>query len=174
MPKKTTTKAGTKKSPGKNAKDEGRESLAKELRNLIPKLDTEGLDFLVKQAKIHLYNMQVDELNETARSIYSDDSKSAAKTNKPKKTEILKIDATGAGYYMRYDNDGVMFSKNEMARLVKIVNAVGTETEIASRLYNWLRQERIDIFNIVPISNKSDSLLISIARLIKKNFKLKN
>jgi hypothetical protein len=161
-----------KKSPGKKTNQE-QESLAKELRALIPKLDTEGLDFLVKQAKIHLYNMKVDELNETARSINSGESKSVSKTKKPSKTEVLTIDATGAGYYMRYNNDGVIFSKNEMTRVVKIVNAPGAEAEIASRLYNWFRQERIDIFNTIPISNKSDNLLISIVRFIKKNFKLK-
>jgi hypothetical protein len=38
-------------------------ALAKELRLLIPKLDVEGLSFLVEQAKVHLYNMQVDKIN---------------------------------------------------------------------------------------------------------------
>ena len=42
-----------------------RESLAKELRSLIPKLDEEGLTFLIEQAHIHLYNLQVDSLNKT-------------------------------------------------------------------------------------------------------------
>jgi hypothetical protein len=163
VPKKTPLK----KSPVK--KNQVQEGLAKELRALIPKLDSEGLDFLVKQAKIHLYNMQVDELNKTAQSI---NSSSVVKSKKPQKTGGLKIDTTGAGYYLRYNNDGIIFSKNEMSRLVKIVNAPGTETEIASRLYNWFGQERIDIFSVIPISNKSDNLLISIAQLIRKNFKL--
>ena len=44
-------------------KDSEKDTLAKELRSLIPKLDTEGLRFLIEQANVHLYNMQVDVLN---------------------------------------------------------------------------------------------------------------
>jgi hypothetical protein len=66
----------------KKTVDTERESLVKELKSLIPRLDSEGLAFLVEQAKIHLYNMQVDELNKTAAQT---SEKSRAKgTAKPK------------------------------------------------------------------------------------------
>ena len=55
---------------GKKADDTDTEkdSLAKELRGLIPQLDAEGLAFLVEQARIHIYNMQVTELNRIAEA----------------------------------------------------------------------------------------------------------
>ena len=168
-------KTGVKKSPVKKTSAEA--ILARELCSLIPKLDAEGLAFLVKQAKIHIYNTQVDELNKAAADVYMESAR--AKTSvKPKKTaaqvnpkkDRFNINATGAGYYLRYQNDGVIFSKTEMAQLVKIINGPGTNTDIIGRLYNWLARERKDIFAAIPIADRSDARLKSLAALIKKNF----
>lgn len=169
-------KTGSKKSQRKEAGTDNKVLLAKELSSLIPKLDAEGLAFLVKQARIHLYNMQVDELNKAAQEAYSASARSKTQksnTQSRQKKEKFNIDATGTGYYLRYQNDGIIFSKNEMVHLVKIVNGQGTDIEISGRLYNWFQQERRDIFAVIPIADRLDSRLKSLAAIIKKNFKLK-
>jgi len=152
-------------------KDAGKESLAKELRKLIPQLDSEGLEFLIEQAKVHLYNMQVEELNKAA------DAANAASAGKAPKSAAkdFRIDGTesGSSYYLHYGNDSVMFTRDEMIRLVKIVNAEGTDPEIRERLYNWFDRERTDIFALVPIKNKIDIHLKTLAALIKKSFKIR-
>lgn len=173
--KKSPAKKSSVKSPAKKSskKDTAQELLAKELRTLIPKLDSEGLAFLIKQAKVHIYNMQVDELNKATVAAAAAAQKSkAGKAGKTPKKAVFDIDATGSGYYLRYQNSGTMFSKNEMTTLVKIVYGQGTEAEISERLFNWLERERLDIFSLVPIANKFDPLLKSLAALIQKNFKL--
>jgi len=178
MAKKTTVKE-KKLENKKGNKDPQWESLAKELRSLIPQLDSEGLAFLVEQARVHLYNMQVDELNNAAIAADCAGEKYRAvksKTGKQKSAgEDFRIDGTesGSSYYLHYRNDNIMFSRNEMIRLVKIVNAEGTDLEIRERLFAWFGRERSDIFALVPIADKFDDKLKALAALIKKTFKIR-
>ena len=171
--------ASTKKTPAKKPTDKVRLSLAKELVSLVPKLDSEGLAFLVKQARIHMYNMQVDELGRAAKAVNTASARSKAIKSVAQKTRAqsskgtIKIDATGTGYYLRYNNSGLIFSKNEMVQMIKLVNSSGSQNEIAGRLYNWFFNERRDFFQLVPITDKFDKQLVNIAGIIRKNFKLK-
>ena len=156
--------------------DPVREPLFEELRTLLPKLDNEGLAFLVKQAKIHLYNMQVDKLNEEARELNAQTAGTEAVVSSVEKPQAkeMKIIGTesGSSYYLHYRNNAVMFSRNEMIHLVKIVNAPGTDLEIRERLYNWFDRERKDVFATIPMKDKFDNRLSTLAALVKKSFKL--
>ena len=152
--------------------DAERESLTKELRSLIPKLDAEGLAFLVEQARIHLYNMQVVELNKAAQQANAAAKRKGALAKKT--DDNLRIEGTesGSSYYLYYRNDNVMFSRDEMIDLVKIVNLKETDLEIRGRLYNWFVRERKDIFALVPIADQFDEKLKVLVNVIKKSFKL--
>jgi len=162
------------------SKDGQRESLAAELKKLIPNLDAEGLAFLVEQARVHIHNMRVDELNKAALEADEDEEsggKSARKTgsSRGKQNAIdggLSIRGTesGSSFYLHYRNDDIMFSRNEMTHLVKIVNGKGSSLEIRERLYNWFDRERRDIFSVVPIADKFDERLKALLALIKKSF----
>jgi hypothetical protein len=124
--------AGAKKKPVKKKTDSIRLSLAKELVSLVPKLDSEGLAFLIKQARVHLYNMQIDALGKAAKAVDTASARSKAikginkKTSAQSSKTTLKIEATGTGYYMRYNNSGTIFSNQEMVQLVKLVNSSGS------------------------------------------------
>ena len=181
LKKAKTGKAAEKSVAGKPAKKTGvkdaeRESLAGELRSLIPRLNSEGLAFLVEQARVHLYNMQVDELNAAADEA---DAKTAGVKRSPKDSkkadETFRIDGTesGSSYYLHYRNNELMFSRDEMIRLVKIVNGEGTDLEIRERLYNWFERERMDAFAVIPMADKLDKHLKALAAFLKKNFKVR-
>jgi len=163
----------------KTAKDDAaREAIAGELKKLIPQLDSEGLAFLVEQARVHLYNMQVEKLNDAADAANAASARASGITKgrkTPKGAERnFRIDGTesGSSYYLHYGNDNVMFSRNEMIHLVKIVNTEGTNLEIRERLYNWFDRERKDFFALAPIMDKFDYRLKTLASLIKKSFKI--
>jgi hypothetical protein len=66
-----------------------------------------------------------------------------------------------------------MFSRDEMARLVRLVSAPGTDPEIRERFYGWLERERRDVLVSIPMADKFDEKLKALAVLIKKTFKLK-
>ena len=161
-----------------NQKDAEWESLAKELRGLIPQLDSGGLIFLVEQARVHLHNMQIDEINKaTANRVLGKTSKAAKVGRGASKTEEenLKIigSESGSSYYLHYRNNDIMFSRDEMIRLVKIVNAPGKAVEIQDRLYSWFDRERKDIFAVISLKDKFDSRLKTLIKLLKENFKVR-
>ena len=156
------------------------ESLAKELRGLIPKLDSEGLAFLVEQGRVHLYNMQVEKLNQAAEAADAASARATSLTKKPgvrgaAKGAVLRLEGTesGSSYYLYYGNNEIMFSRNEMVQLVKIANGEGTDTGIRARLYSWFDRERTDVFAVVPISGKSDPKLTALAEILRNTFKLR-
>jgi hypothetical protein len=163
--------AAIKKTPGA-VDDAQRDDLAKKLRSLIPKLNAEGLAFLLEQAQVHLYNMQVDRINEAeaART-----SKSKAASVPSASPEDFSIEAAGSGssYYLVYKGEWIMFSRNEMVHVVNIINAGGTDLETQERLFNWLARERSDVLSAIYVKDKFDGKLKTISALVKKTFKVR-
>ena len=178
---KQSTKTQAKPAKKAAAADTERDLLAKELKGLIPKLDSEGLTFLVEQAKIHIYNMKVDELNRAAIAANEAAAKTKSVSGKAKATAKPKSDReggrkgysitgseSGSSFYLVCPNDEIMFSKTEISQLVKIANGKGTDLEIRERLFTWFERERRDAFSSIPISNKFDDRLKTIAALLKR------
>jgi len=184
---KVTVKSG-KKPPAKKTSLKANpewETLAKELRSLIPKLDEEGLAFLVEQAHVHLYNQQVDALNET---LIKSQQRAEAKRNTVKNSgkgsvnassvnvnnqggfNDIKVSESGSSYYIVYKTEWIMFSKEEMVKLIKIAKGQGTDLEIKERLFNWFARERTDLLRSSGIADKFDNKLKSLAVLIRKKF----
>jgi hypothetical protein len=171
-----SSKTGAKSRKITLSRDIARDALGKELKSLIPKLDAEGLAFLVKQARVHLYNMQVDELNKAAAAVKSAEVKSqkaAVQKAATRPAGGFKIDKTSSGYYLRYAGSGTIFSMDEITSIVKTIYAGGSELEVCERVYNWFRRERSDVFSLVPIADKFDPLLKAFTAFLKKSFKLK-
>ena len=162
------------KAPAKKSSE--KDNLAKELKSHIPKLDEEGLAFLVKQAHVHLYNMQVDALNQTMFKDAQRRNSSAAKSKKTGKTKeiwFVDIKMSGSGYHLLYENQWISFAGSEITSMVKIVYGEGSELEIRGRLFSWLERERRDLLVTASIADKFNEKLISLITLLKKNFKLK-
>jgi len=173
---KTTPKKAAVKKPVKKITET--EKLANELKTLIPKLDEEGLAFLVKQAHVHLYNMQVDALNKNIINETERKNKAATKTKKTaitsnKNFTDIKISESGSGYHILCNNQWISFTSKEISSMVKIAFGEGTDLEVRGRLYNWLLQERSDLLITASIKDKFDENLKALVTLLKKNFKLK-
>jgi hypothetical protein len=118
--------------------------------------------------------MQVDEFNQTmlrsaersARSVQSKPSTKAAGLG-------IQVSTDKHSYYIVYQGKWVMFTGEEIMQLVKIASARLDDYEKTSALYRWFERERRDVFGTIPIEGKSDPLLAQLARVIKKNFKVK-
>ena len=172
----------TKKAPlagrAKEGADDPKAAIAKELRSLIPRLDAEGLQFLVEQAQVHLYNMQVDELNRTmerSAAAKAGKMKTGSVTRKSRVEEELRIEGSegGGGFYIVYRGQWVIFSRDEIAQMVRILSAPVTDLERREHLFDWFERERRDLFATIPIADKFDDRLKKIAELLKKNFRLR-
>jgi hypothetical protein len=171
---KSNKKPVNKKKNAESPKNEKKEILIKELKGILPKLDEVGLIFLIEQANIHLYNMQIDELN-SKKLITGDVSSKEAKITTKKAAKDLRIEAAGdkSSYYIVYNGQWIMFTDEEMLHLVKIVSGKDSKQELAERLYRWFERERSDVFGVIPIKNQFDEELLAVLELIKKTFKIK-
>ncbi|MCL2440948.1 MAG: hypothetical protein FWD14_04355 [Treponema sp.] len=178
--KKQTVKKPAAKKPVKKTvkKSSVLETLGNELKSLIPKLDEEGLAFLVKQAHVHLYNMQVDALNQTIIKDAEREKKTAGKSGKTTKINNavfsdIKISESGSGYHIRCNNQWIAFTTKEITAMVKIAKSDDPALEIQGRLFNWLLSERGDLLNTAGITSKFDDKIKVLIGLLSKNFKLK-
>ena len=148
-----------------------KETLTKELRSLIPKLDEEGLAFLVKQAHTHLYNMQVDALNQT---IIKDEKRKTSIAGEKKKAAkeagFTNIKQSSSGYHILFGTQWISFTNNEISLLIKIAKSKDPDLEVRGRLYNWLNHERRDVLITASIPNKFSDTLKSFRSLLKKSF----
>jgi hypothetical protein len=162
--------AKLKNKPEKPADSSEREALAKELRALIPRLDAEGLSFLIEQAQVHLYNMQAEELNKV---LSREETKTSQQKSAPGDTFRIEGSESGSSYYLVYNKQWIMFSREEMIQITGIVSAKGTDLEIRERLFSWLEKERRDVLASVPMADKFDDRLKKLAALIKKTFKVR-
>jgi hypothetical protein len=154
-----------------SASDREREALAKELRGLIPRLDAEGLSFLIEQARVHLYNMQAEELGKALAR-----AKPGSPRHPPVSAGTFRIEGSesGSSYYLVYNNEWIMFSREEIIRITAIVSAQGTGLEIRDRLFTWFEKERRDVLASVSMADKFDPRLKELAALIKKTFKVRH
>ncbi|MDR1418993.1 MAG: hypothetical protein LBI86_01340 [Treponema sp.] len=177
---------GAKKKPparqpagqGALKRNDKRRALAEELGSLIPRLDAEGLEFLIEQAHIHLYNMQVEELNNAVPQTAENTEKGmpgGRKGKAPSGTEEIRIEGSesGSSFYLVYKGKWIMFSRDEIITLAKIAAGPGTDLEIRERLYRWIEKERSDLFEAMPMPDKFDARLKKLIAVLRKNFRVR-
>ena len=158
-----------KKRRGKTSK---KSALLKELEELLPQLDEEGLAFLLEQGRIHLYNMKVDELN--ALTLGTGNQATAASRKKPASVFQIKASSGGGSYHVVYQGNWKLFSDTEMLRMVTIVHADASREEKAGRLFHWLRTERLDVLQDIPFQGALDPLFLEFFDLLQKTFTIRN
>jgi hypothetical protein len=170
---------GVKKKNGD--KRAAHKALSEELSSLLPDLDEEGLAFLIEQARVHLYNMKLAELEDAAESLERSAAqagaaaKPGAKPAGARQALNLEIKAAsdGSSYHIVHEGKWKLFSSDEMMALVRIAGAQAPEPEIAARLHRWLKAERSDFFHDLPVRGPSDPLLMALASLLKNTFTIK-
>lgn len=154
--------------------------LARELSELIPQLDEEGLAFLIEQARVHLYNMKVAELEAAGQKIDQASERRAGVVPKGKKAQdepfqglSIKAGEGGSDFHIVRAGKWKLFSAEEMLAMTKIATVPDPELEVSGRLYQWLKRERSDFFADFPASGPSDKLMVALVALIRKTFTVK-
>jgi hypothetical protein len=136
-----------------------------ELLALLPELDDAGVSFLLEQAKVHRYNMEVQRLNDIA-------ARSDSIGPRPVPVPALRIERSedGSTYHLVAGSDWKMLAAEEMAALVRISRSGDGEEEIARRLKAWLARERKDIYLDLGLDGQSGRMARDIARLLAATF----
>lgn len=165
-------------------------TLSKELSELVPSLDEEGLAFLVDQARVHLRNMEIDRLN---AEIEADEARAEAEGGSPvrggtrgkrKKTAVhgddrrradfrIERSATGSSYHVISGGKWKMFTDDEMLAMVKICSSDDDVREVTDRLYTWLDAERPDAFADLELEGPHDPKMAELVELLRAKFKIR-
>lgn len=154
--------------------------LATELTTLIPELDEEGLAFLVEQARVHRYNMDVmqhEALLENASANRKATEKKAAANSSSKSSSsknssgfsIKKSEGSGA-YHVIYRGKYKMFTEEEMLDMVRIAKSKEPILEVAGRLHEWFEKERADTFADLDIGDRFDPAMKELVKFLKATF----
>ncbi len=151
--------------PGKKNRPKKTTSEMDQLLALLPVLDDEGIAFLLEQAKVHRYNMEVQKLNEMA-------DRSDLGGPRPTPVPALRIERSedGSTYHLVAGSDWKMLTAEEMAALVRIGRSGEGEEEIARRLRGWLARERKDILLDLGLDGPSFGMARDIVRLLALTF----
>ncbi|MBU0927399.1 MAG: hypothetical protein KKA67_06595 [Spirochaetes bacterium] len=159
-------------------------ALAEELIALVPELDAEGLAFLIEQARVHLYNMRVSELEAAAveaerastrsRELGTGEARSKAGAPAGARGEFrVEAASDGSTYDIVRDGKWKMFSSEEMLAMVRICSSKDPVAQVSGRLYRWLLAERSDAINDFPIAGLADPSLKKLVSLLRKTFTIK-
>jgi len=145
--------------------------LQNELKKLIKNIDEEGLIFLIKQANVIAYNMQVDKIN----SMQVESQKSGKNKSKNKSTyEAIEIIAgeNNSNFIIRIDTTRKFFSAEDFRGMIKICQLDVNETEKSARLFRWLMNERKDFLIDNNIRDGNNINLKKLIEMIKSRYKI--
>ncbi len=173
--KKTSSKKAVKKSSEKKAgkKKTGsviRDRALKDLRSLITQIDEEGLEFLIRQAKVLIHNKEIEEKHERNLKAYNE-KRPTVKKKASDSSVIEVIEAEdGKSFVILLDGYRNFFSLEEMRKLVKICHSADDEIDAADRLFNWFSRERSDVIKNSSLSGKNHKSLPAIYHCLVERY----
>lgn len=164
--KKSSAKAAVAEKPATSAE---KKDLLKRLDAILPRLDEEGLAFLLEQARVHEYNMAIDRENRErsealARGeLFGEESGARSGHGKTKKPAHPGNRKPAAGLALEKSDDGntfhfvcegryKLFNASEMTAMIKILTARVSRKEADANLLAWLERERRDALSDLGVS----------------------
>ncbi|HEQ71391.1 MAG TPA: hypothetical protein ENN69_02790 [Spirochaetia bacterium] len=154
-----------------------RRVLANELRSLIPKIDEEGLMFLLKQAQTIMHNLNVDRINKALDQSARTGKKTAGKSGARAAAvpSIVRIEDSSAGkhFVVVLGRERKMFTREELRKIVGISHAGKNDATSGQQIFSWLKKNRSDVLVDVGIGSGTHPLLKKLAGYLRTNYKVK-
>lgn len=154
--------------------------LANTLVSLIPSLDEEGLSFLVEQANVHLYNMEIVKQESLPSKIAKTAGAGNASGSGTKKSAKaipanfrVERSPSGSSYHLISGGKWKMFNEQEMLSIVRIAQVKESLLEVAGRLHAWFEEERPDVFADMELGDRFDPKLKELVSFLRKKFNVK-
>jgi hypothetical protein len=163
--------------------------LSAQLSSLIPSLDEEGLSFLIEQANVHLYNMEIVRGEEAAAKaeISAKPGKAGGAGKGSRGKQAAAVNATGSqpanfrversssgsSYHLISGGKWKMYNEDEMLSMVRIAKSKDPMVEVAGRLHHWLEEERADTFADLELGDRFDPKMKELVLFLRKKFSVK-
>lgn len=155
--------------------------LAQELIELIPQLDEEGLAFLIEQSRVHLYNMEVEKLNEAQQKVIEASNRKVETASKKLGKKVaaqgneynIKKSAASGSYHLQHGGNWKLFTEEEMLALVRIAKEKKPQAEVIDDMVDWLDKERPDTYSDLNINPDSDEDIKALIKFLQKTFAIR-
>ncbi len=148
--------------------------LVKELTSLALQMDEEGLLFLIEQANVHLYNMEVIALQEEVVKLNRKKNDTISRSSKTVSNKFrIEKSEDGSVYHIIFGGKWKLINADELFRILKIVNAPVEPDEVRLNLLHWFFKERADFVGDFGLRDTHDERWLELIKMFKTNFKLK-
>jgi hypothetical protein len=158
-------------------KSEARKGLEKQLQKIVKDLDEDGIAFLIEQANVLRYNMQVDAANRELQKSKKEPGTKKATSNKSVTTDPVSIsieaDKDKKSFVLQVGVTRKFITRDELRHMVSISQVEEPEQTISNRMFAWLNKERRDILLDCKIKGKSDPVLVLVIEYLKQHYKVK-
>jgi hypothetical protein len=180
MKKPSTSRSGASRAHGSSRSAQAKR-LEKELLQALPKLDEEGLLFLLQQAQILVHNAQVDKLNrELAELKHSRrgtgraaGGAAAVPGPSPAAVSIEEAEDKKA-FFLALPGTRKVLDLQEMRRVVKICYAAESKSDALRQLYTVFSRERGDILADAKIGGPSSPVLDALFYAVRAKYRLED
>ncbi|MBN2322846.1 MAG: hypothetical protein JXQ30_03865 [Spirochaetes bacterium] len=153
-----------------------RQKILEELSEMITRIDTKGILFLMKQANILIYNQNVESLNKKLSGIEAQKKKGVPEDIKQyDEIDEVEIEEKTGGENFTVSVGGIrlFFTREEMRCMVRICHASEDEIDAARRLFAWFSRERSDVLSDCSITGHTHRSLKRIYTKLVRTYKVK-
>ena len=155
----------------KNSKNSLAGKLRKELIELVPQIEEEGLVFLLQQANTIIHNQRVVELNRDLQEI----SSSSPKKNTGESVGFeIEIDRSSNGktYYFTVNGRKHFMDVAETRKIVELCYRPPTKSKALRFLYQYFLNERDEILSEHKIKSDNSPFFEALFKSVRENFSL--
>lgn len=150
---------------GKKIGNDERVNLRKQLSAIVKGIDTDGLLFLIEQANIIKYNLEVDKANKMVAK-KGDKSVNIIKS----KTDdfVISAEKDKSAFIFILRGNRKFFTREEMRDIIKI-----SLLNDPAKFYNYFAKERRDFITDCGIKSNKDPIISTIMNVLNSKYKLK-
>jgi len=151
---------------------EHRSELIEEIVAIAKRLDDDGLELLLEQAKVVEYKGKIEQFNRRLHVAAHQAVEARHEAGRP--DYYVTVERTEDGFFViQLDDARVFFNRNEMRELTRICHKAKDEAAAARNLFRWFERERSDLLADAGISSNRSPYLRNLSDVIVNTYKVK-
>lgn len=151
---------------------EYRTGLIDEIVSIAKRLDDDGLELLLEQAKVVEYKGKIEQFNRRLNVAAHQAIEARREAGRP--DYHVNIERTEDDFFViQLDDARVFFNRNEMRELTRICHKAKDEPAGARNLFRWFERERSDLLADAGVSSNRSPYLRNLYEVIVNTYTVK-
>ena len=150
---------------------EHRNELIEEIVSIAERLEDDGLELLLEQAKVVEYKGKIEQFNRRLNVAAHQAIEARREAGRP--DYHVTVERTEDDFFViQLDDARVFFNRNEMRELTRICHKAKDEAAGARNLFRWFERERSDLLADTGIASNRSPYLRNLYELIVNTYKV--